>query len=46
MFDAVFEVAQAAKEIPKPPAPPQEDKTTKYTGKGSFITTNTKFKGA
>lgn len=43
-FTATFEVQSQAKQ-PQPPAPPVPDPTPKYSGKGSFMTTNTKFQG-
>lgn len=46
-FEAVFEVATAAKQPPPPPgtAPPQDDTATSYSGFGSFTAANTKFRG-
>lgn len=44
MFKAKFEVQNPAKQ-PQPSAPPVPDSTSSYSGKGSFITTNTHFKG-
>lgn len=43
-FDARFKVSSPAKKPPPPPGPPVPDATPEYSGKGSFITTNFKFK--
>ncbi len=43
-FVAKFEVQSPAKQ-PAPPAPPIPDPTPQYSGQGSFVTTNLKFKG-
>src|SRR6476660_2379823 len=43
-FTAVFEVQTPAQQPPKGPTPPVPDATPQYSGNGSFITTNTKFK--
>lgn len=45
-FDAVFEVQSPAKQPPPGPGSPIPDATTKYMGKGRFMTKNTKLKGA
>jgi hypothetical protein len=42
-FDAVFEVKSAAKQPPPGPGAPIDDSTAEYSGKGSFIASNTKF---
>lgn len=46
-FTAEFEVQTPAQQPPPPgtPAPPTPDATPKYSGSGTFITTNTKFQG-
>ena len=41
-FTASFEVQSPAQQPATPPVP---DATPKYTGSGSFVTTNTKFRG-
>jgi len=43
-FTAKFEVQSPAKQ-PAPPGPPIPDATPQYSGRGMFITTNTKFTG-
>src|SRR3954463_16401674 len=43
-FKAVFEVQTPAQQPPKGPTPPVPDTTPQYSGNGTFITTNTKFK--
>jgi hypothetical protein len=43
-FTAVFEVQTPAQQPPKGPTAPIPDTTPQYSGNGSFITTNTKFK--
>jgi hypothetical protein len=43
-FTAVFEVQTPAQQPPKGTAPPVPDATPQYSGNGTFITTNTKFK--
>lgn len=43
-FDAKFEVQSPAQQ-PAPPGPPVPDSSPSYSGKGSFVTTNTKFTG-
>jgi len=45
-FTAKFEVTQPAQFIPPPPATPQTDPITEYSGFGVFITTNTKLAGS
>jgi Contractile injection system spike tip protein len=45
-FTAVFEVQAPAQQPPPGPGPPIPDATPQYTGNGSFITINTKFKVA
>lgn len=45
-FIAKFEVQSPAKQPPPGPGSPIPDATPMYTGQGSFITTNVKFKGA
>jgi hypothetical protein len=46
-FDAKFQVQAPAMQPPPGTAPPVPDATPEYGGgKGSFITTNTKFKGS
>jgi len=45
-FKAVFEVTTPAQQPPPGPGSPIPDSTTKYTGKGSFISTNMKWKSA
>lgn len=44
-FDAEFEVQSPAQQPPPGPGGPIPDSTTKYSGKGMFITTNMKFQG-
>src|SRR6186713_672703 len=44
-FTAKFSVASPAQQ-PNPSGPPLPDATPEYTGSGSFVTTNTKFKGS
>lgn len=43
-FIAVFEV-QTPAQMPSAPNPPTPDAAPSYPGSGSFVTTNTKFKG-
>ena len=43
-FTAVFEVQTPAQQPPKGPTPPVPDATPQYSGNGTFITTNIKFK--
>jgi hypothetical protein len=43
-FKAVFEVQTPAQQPPKGPTPALPDATPQYSGDGSFITTNAKFK--
>ena len=45
-FVAKFEVQSPAKQPPPGPGGPIPDATPQYSGQGSFITTNVKFKGA
>lgn len=47
-FTAKFEVQSPAQQPPKPPVQPNPipDSTSQYSGTGTFITTNTKWKGA
>ena len=45
-YVAVFEVQSQAKQPPPGPGSPIPDPTPKYMGKGKFITTNVKHKGA
>lgn len=42
-FDAVFEVQSPAQQPPPGPGAPAPDATPQYSGKGSFMSTNTKF---
>lgn len=42
-FDAVFEVQSPAQQPPPGPGAPVPDATPQYSGKGSFMSTNTKF---
>jgi hypothetical protein len=44
-FTATFEVQNPAKQ-PVPTGPPVPDATPQYSGKGMFITANTKFQGS
>jgi hypothetical protein len=44
-FTAKFEVQSPAKQPPPGPGPPIPDPTLRYSGNGTFITTNTQFKG-
>ena len=44
-FTAKFEVQNPAKQ-PAPAGPPIPDATPQYSGNGTFITTNTKFRGS
>jgi len=44
-FTAVFEVQSPAQQPPPGPGSPIPDSMTKYSGNGSFQTTNTKFQG-
>lgn len=44
-FQARFKVVGKAKMPQPPPAPPQDDATAEYSGTGTFVTTNTKFRG-
>lgn len=44
-FKAKFQVQAPAMQPNPPPASPVPDSTTEYSGKGSFITINTKLKG-
>ena len=46
MFTAEFEVQSPAKQPPPGPGAPIPDATPKYSGQGSFITTNMKFQGS
>jgi len=46
MFTAKFEVQSPAKQPPPVPGPPIPDATPQYSGKGMFITTNSKFQGS
>ncbi len=43
-FTAKFQVMTPAQR-PQPPAPPEPDTTPSYSGTGSFVTTNAKWKG-
>ncbi len=45
-FTARFQVQTPAQQPPPGPGPPIPDSTPQYPGNGSFITTNTKFRGA
>jgi hypothetical protein len=45
-FTAEFQVVVPAQQPPPGPGSPIPDATPKYTGSGSFITTNTKFQGS
>lgn len=45
-FTASFEVQSPAKQPPPGPGSPVPDATPQYSGSGSFMTTNNKFKGA
>src|SRR5262245_41468941 len=45
-FTAKFEVQSPAKQPPPGPGSPIPDPTPQYTGKGMFMTTNTKFRGS
>lgn len=45
-FQASFEVQNPAKQPPPSGGPPIPDPTPKYSGFGSFVTTNTLFQGA
>ncbi len=45
-FTASFEVQAPAKQPPPGPGAPIPDATPKYSGSGTFITTNTKFQGS
>ena len=45
-FTAEFEVQSPAKQPPPGPGSPIPDATPKYTGTGTFITTNMKFQGS
>ena len=42
-FDAKFEVQVPAQQPPPGPGPPIPDATPQYSGKGMFVTVNTKF---
>lgn len=44
-FTAKFQVQNPAKQPPPSPGPPIPDATRQYSGKGMFISTNTKFQG-
>ncbi|WP_293086528.1 hypothetical protein [Moorena sp. SIO4A1] len=44
-FTAKFEVQNPAKKPPTGPNPPIPDATPQYSGTGTFITTNTKWRG-
>jgi len=44
-FTAKFEVTAPAKQPPPGPGAPIPDPTSQYSGSGSFITANTRFKG-
>lgn len=44
-FTAKFEVQSPAQQPPPGPGSPIPDSTPQYSGSGSFITTNSKFKG-
>ncbi len=46
MFTAEFEVQSPAQQPPPGPGSPIPDSTPKYTGMGTFITTNLKFQGS
>lgn len=43
-FNAIFEVQSPALAPPKGAAPPEPDTSPSYSGKGSFTTSNSKFK--
>lgn len=45
-FTAKFEVQNPAKQPPPGPGAPIPDATPQYSGSGSFITTNSQFKGS
>lgn len=45
LFTAAFEVQAPAMQLPPGPGSPTPDATPKYTGQGSFQTTNIKFQG-
>ena len=45
-FEAGFEVQSPAKQPPPGPGPPVPDATPKYSGKGKFLTNNTKVQGS
>lgn len=45
-FTAEFEVASPAQQPPPGPGSPVPDGTPKYSGSGSFVTTNSKFQGS
>ncbi len=45
-FTAKFEVQSPAQQPPPGPGSPIPDSSTQYSGSGTFITTNTKFKGS
>jgi len=44
-FTAKFTVQSPAQQPPPGPGPPIPDATTEYSGSGSFVTTNAKFRG-
>jgi hypothetical protein len=45
-FTAKFEVQSPAKQPPPGPGSPIPDATPQYSGKGMFVTTNSKFQGS